>query len=303
MKIGLLGSRGEQSQGERKVLARKRCQNPPVWMEKEQEKGSSTPLCLQEKAGGAGGRFGGSELHEGLGTEQKRCRPRYPLQGFGGIPTVTEGDRDTSEMPWLDLGWGFFNREVTLREGLRLGREENPQRAPMLKPGLVCFLLEIVWKISLGSLLHGKPFGKKRNNRVKSPSPSPSLSLCVQIIKTSAGESENASSCPAGKRRTGRGGVSLVPTRKIHGKSTTKGPCWHQELDAEGCSECFNNKAFQGKLNTDHNEEEEEDEGGVTLLGAVPPLLRARSWQFKQSEKPQELLLIIYISIYIYISP
>lgn len=263
MKIGLLGSGGEQSQGERGVLARKRCQNPPVWMEKEQEKGSSTPLCLQEKAGGAGGRFGGSELHEGLGTEQKRCRPRCPLQGFGGIPTVTEGDRDTSEMPWLDLGWGFFNREVTLREGLRLGREENPQRAPMLKRGLVYFLLEIVWKISLGSLLHGKPFGKKRNNRVKSPSPSPSLSLslCVQIIKTSAGESENASSCPAGKRRTGRGGVSLVPTRKIHGKSTTKGPCWHQELDAEGCSECFNNKAFQGKLNTDHNEEE-EDGGG-----------------------------------------
>lgn len=203
------------------VLARKRCQNPPVWMEKEQEKGSSTPLCLQEKAGGAGGRFGGSELHEGLGTEQKRCRPRCPLQGFGGIPTVTEGDRDTSEMPWLDLGWGFFNREVTLREGLRLGREENPQRAPMLKRGLVCFLLEIVWKISLGSLLHGKPFGKNRNNRVKSPSPSPSLSLSVcanhkNLSRRKRKRLELPGRQTAHRPRWGVFGTNTENPRKIH---------------------------------------------------------------------------------------
>lgn len=71
---------GEQGREERGVLERKGCQNPPVWVEKEQEKKIPPhPLWAKGKFGGAGGRLESSELHEEQGME--RCRARCPLTG------------------------------------------------------------------------------------------------------------------------------------------------------------------------------------------------------------------------------
>lgn len=118
------------------MLEGKRCQNPPVWVEKEQEKGSPTSLHPKGKAGGAGGHFGGSELCEGLGTEQKHCRPRCHLTGTKTFPSVPEGVR---RWQWhlrdalLHLGWGFFPAIPSKRGRALQARSEKAMEATHAK--------------------------------------------------------------------------------------------------------------------------------------------------------------------------
>lgn len=169
------------------------------------------------------------------------------------------------------MGFWFFFPAIP-SENWPEGGEEKPQRPPMLKRGLVCFLLEIAWKISPRKLIARKNLGKNNQKNTKlNPLPSPNpLSLFLSPCANHKKKPQQEKAQTPRAARQSRGGMSLVPIsansaanpRQIHGKSATEGPCWDQELDAEGCSECFNNKAFQGKLNTDHNEEEEEDEEG-----------------------------------------
>lgn len=109
------------------MLERKRCQNPPVLGGKGEEKASPTSLCPEGRSGGAGGHFGGSELHEGLGTEQKQCRSRcVPLRGTKtcqGLGVLTKGDRSWQ---WpcppafgmvLLVFFSQLSPQVTVREG------------------------------------------------------------------------------------------------------------------------------------------------------------------------------------------
>lgn len=153
------------------MLERKRCQNPHLGAKGAGKRFSRIPCAPKGRSGGAGGCLGDSELREGLGMEQKRCRSGCPptgtkiFQGFG----VAEGGR---RWQWhlgdalSDLGWEYFFSSHPLRSPSRAGGKAAKAAHAKMWFSLFPFLRSF-GKSPSEALLHGKPLGNLKKNKEK----------------------------------------------------------------------------------------------------------------------------------------
>lgn len=279
---------GEQGREERGVLERKGCQNPPVWVEKEQEKKNSpTSPVPQREIWGCRRAFG--ELWAPRGAGDGAMQGQVSPHRDKNLPGTPQGV--TAAPRGFGMGFGrFFFPAIPSGHPQR---EAEPCRGKKAAQATTWFSLFPSWDRSENSpqklLLHGKPFclgGKektKQNDKINPPLPT-ALSPCA--------DDRNLS-----RRKRERLGMSLVPIQ-LHGKSTgnppPRGPAgiknWMQE-------------DVQSVLITKHSKASwittRRGRGGRGV--ALPCSVRTRGSSNK-AEKTRKLFIIIYF-IYIFISP